>query len=45
MKKLKNKFIKCKKIFFNKQGQILKVKSFLSNKTEKFYQFISIKGS
>jgi len=45
MKKANATFLKCKKILFNKQGQIILVKSYLSNKTKKFYQFIAKKGS
>ena len=45
MKKATSNFLKCKKILFNKQGQIILVKSYLSNKTKKFYQFIAKKGS
>jgi hypothetical protein len=45
MKKATANFLKCKKVSFNKQGQVLFVTSYLSNKTKKFYQFIAKKGS
>lgn len=44
MKKSNANFLKSKNILFNKQGQIVFVKSYLSSKTKKFYQFISKKG-
>ncbi len=45
MKKSNANFLKCKKVLFNKQGQVIFVKAYLYNKTKKFYQFIAKKGS
>ncbi len=45
MKKLKGNFLKTKKVLFNKKGQIILSSSVLSNKSTKFYQFITQRGS
>ncbi len=45
MKKLKGNFLKIKKVLFNKKGQIILSSAVLSNKSTKFYQFITKRGS
>lgn len=45
MKKLKGNFLKTKQVLFNKKGQIILSSSVLSNKSTKFYQFITKRGS
>jgi hypothetical protein len=45
MKKLKGNLLKVKKVLFNKKGQLVFSSSILSNKSTRFYQFISKRGS
>ena len=45
MKKFKKLFFKNKSVLFNKRGQLLFTKQYMSNKKLKFYRFISVKGS